>query len=337
MSYWLTDTKRLEILLQILIDNSLNLFEYSIENEKISFIRLFLYQEFSLEKHFLKEKYKNFLNNFNLIDRLTPIQRLLKKENLYELIPSLLDHFLIENNGADLSIIDDCLFLCPFSNQCLFGHEKSSWSKQSWYNEHPLNQINQISIKSIYDHPIIRLCIDFKYELFGNILYLIITCGQIFYVMLYTFILLFSPTKSIDQLNYYTLINDTCQQFCFKLINHQNYLHDNYNQFYLKLFRYILVFISILTLCKEAFQLIKEKNKYFKKIFLNFLEIHMYVSRNSSFQFSFDKTKKFRSVQLFMELILMNVHIKLEFVVIFNGKLVQLVYYLFGFHYYLFL
>ncbi|CAF1349182.1 unnamed protein product [Adineta ricciae] len=278
MAFWLSDMKRLEILLEILIHNSFNLFEYSIENEKISFIRLFLSQEFSFEKHFLKEKYKKFLNNFNLIDRLTPLQRLLKKENLYDLIPSLLDHFVIENNGADLSIIDDCLFLCPFSNQCLFGHEKSSWSKQSWYNEHPLNQINQILIKSIYDHPIIRLCIDLKYSLFGNILYLIITFGQIFYVMLYTFILLFSPTRSIDQFNYYTLINDTCQQFCFKLINHPNYFQENYNQFYLRLFRYILVFISILTLFKEAFQLIKEKNKYFKKIFLNFLEIHMYIS-----------------------------------------------------------
>jgi hypothetical protein len=60
VSYWLSDWYRFEIILNINIINSLNALEYSIEYEKIDFIRLFISQRVPSEKIFLVKKYKNF-------------------------------------------------------------------------------------------------------------------------------------------------------------------------------------------------------------------------------------------------------------------------------------
>ncbi|CAF0896794.1 unnamed protein product [Adineta steineri] len=281
MTYWLLDNQRFEMLLSINVDekNNYNLFEYSIENEKIDFIYLFLKQEFSLENLHLKVAYKNFLNNFNKIDQLTPIQRLLNRNNMIYLIPYLLDQFLYDNYSIDLSIIDDCLNNCPKSHRCLFGHtNNNNWSKQNWLKQHPLRKIAKISHKSLDDHLIIRLCVDLKYQLFGNILYLFVIIGQFLYVILYTIVIIFSSTISIENFNYYSYLDNTCNELCFKLINNKTNHKFIYDKSTLRIFRTILLIISFLNLIKEAFQLITQKNKYFQKFFINLLEIHMYIS-----------------------------------------------------------
>lgn len=90
ISYCLSDSNRLKIIL----NNSLNALEYSIQHEKIDFIHLFIFQDLSSQNILLRKKYKNFLNNFNKDDNLTPIQRLLKRNHLVYLVPFLLDQFI---------------------------------------------------------------------------------------------------------------------------------------------------------------------------------------------------------------------------------------------------
>jgi hypothetical protein len=55
ISYCLSDLNRFEILLDIYIINSLNALEYSIEQGKIDFIRLFICQHLSSENIFLRK------------------------------------------------------------------------------------------------------------------------------------------------------------------------------------------------------------------------------------------------------------------------------------------
>ena len=50
--------------------------------------------------------------------------------------------------------------------------------------------------KDVYDHRLVRLCVDLKFNLFGNFLYLLILCCQSTYVALYTGIALGSPTPT---------------------------------------------------------------------------------------------------------------------------------------------
>ncbi len=231
---------------------------------------------FTFRLFFIK-KYKKFLNHFNANDCLTPIQRLLNRDDLVYLVPFLLDQFIIQNDGADLSIIDDSLFNSPTKNKSLFRYKDKSWSKDNWLNQHPLSMIATISNNSIDDHALVRLCVDLKYQLFGNILYFVIVCGQIIHVTLYTSVVLASPTPSIQSKNYYSFINDSCNEICFKLSNQEKNSLASDNSI-LRIFRTFLLILSCLTLFKEGFQIITQKNTYFKKIFINFLEIHMYVS-----------------------------------------------------------
>ena len=276
LSYWLSNWNRFEIILNININNSLNALEYSIEQEKIHFIRLFISQNLPNDKIFLIKKYKIFLNHFNPNDGLTPIQRILKRNHLVHLVPFLLDQFIIQDR-ADLAIIDDSLYNCPAKNRCLYGHREKIWSVDNWLNEHPLSMIARISYNEIDDHSLVRLCVDLKYQLFGNILYFVIACGQITYVTLYTCVILLSPTPSSHSTNYYALINNSCNELCFKLSNHGEKNLESDNSI-VRIFRTFLLILSCLTLLKEAFQIITQKNKYFKKIFINLVEIHMYVS-----------------------------------------------------------
>lgn len=90
-------------------------------------------------------------------------------------------NLFIKNNGTDLSVIDDSLFNSPIKIRSLCGHENKLWSIENWLNQHPLTMIAQVSNKSIDDHALVRHCVDLKYELFGNILYLIILIIQILY------------------------------------------------------------------------------------------------------------------------------------------------------------
>jgi hypothetical protein len=137
--------------------------------------------------------------------------------------------------------------------------------------------IAKISNKSIDDHSLVRLCVDLKYQLFGNVLYFAIAFGQIVYVTLYTSVVLASPTPSIQSTNYYSLINNSCNEICFQLSNYKENSLGSDNSI-LRIFRTFLLILSCLTLFKEGFQLLTQKNKYFKKLFINLLEIHMYVS-----------------------------------------------------------
>jgi hypothetical protein len=210
---------------------------------------------------------------------LTPIQRLLTRNHLVPLVPLLLDQFVIEEDGADLAVIDDSLFNCPATNRCLYGHKQKLWSVENWLNEHPLSMIARISHNSIDDHSLVRLCVDLKYQLFGNILYFAIACGQIIYVTLYTGVVLASPTPSLQSTNYYALVNNSCNEICFKLSNYAENPLDSDNSM-IRIFRTFLLILSSLTLLKEGFQIITQKDKYFKKVFINLLELHMYVSIN---------------------------------------------------------
>ncbi|CAM4783487.1 unnamed protein product [Rotaria magnacalcarata] len=82
-------------------------------------------------------------------------------------VPLLLEQFVGED-GVDLSVVDDCL------RARLAAHRS---------NHAP-----------VYDQDIVKICVDLKFQLFGNFLYLLILFAQISFVCLYTGVALSSPT-----------------------------------------------------------------------------------------------------------------------------------------------
>ena len=125
------------------------------------------------------------------------------------LVPLLLEQFVGED-GVDLSIIDDCLRARPAANRCIFGRSKR-FSTTKWLKQHPLSLIAEANHAPVYDHDIVKMCVDLKFQLFGNFLYLLILCAQVFFVCLYTGTTLGSP---IPPKSYYYWANVTCKQLC---------------------------------------------------------------------------------------------------------------------------
>lgn len=128
------------------------------------------------------------------------------------LVPLLLEQFIGED-AVDLSIVDDCLRACPAANRCIFGHSKR-FSSSDWLKQHPLSLIAEANHAPVYDHDVVKMCVDLKFLLFGNFLYLLILCSQILFVVLYTGIALSSPTPGQS---YYNTLNYTCRQLCLTL------------------------------------------------------------------------------------------------------------------------
>jgi hypothetical protein len=128
------------------------------------------------------------------------------------LVPLLLEQFVGED-GVDLSVVDDCLRARPAANRCIFGRSKR-FSTSNWLKQHPLSLIAEANHAPVYDHDVVKMCVDLKFQLFGNFLYLLILCAQIFFVCLYTGVALSSPTPPRS---YYDSLNLTCKQLCYTL------------------------------------------------------------------------------------------------------------------------
>lgn len=125
------------------------------------------------------------------------------------LVPLLLEQFVGED-GIDLSVIDDCLRARPAPHRCMFGRSKR-FSTSNWLKQHPLSLITEANHAPVYDHDVVKICVDLKFQLFGNFLYLLILFTQILFVCLYTGVALSSPTPAHS---YYDTVNMTCAELC---------------------------------------------------------------------------------------------------------------------------
>jgi len=132
--------------------------------------------------------------------------------------------------------------------------------------------------KAIYDHPLVRMCVDLKFNLFGNFLFLLILCCQSIYVALYTGIALGSPTPAHQGTNYYQMSNYSCVDLCLALANYP--INPARNQSPIRALRFILLIVSSLALLKELYQIMTQRDKYFRRFYINIIELHMYVSFN---------------------------------------------------------
>ena len=162
-----------------------------------------------------------------------------------------------------------------------------------WSQEHPLSKnrsidrrftftplvvalIAKADYKDVYDHRLVRLCVDLKFNLFGNFLYLLILICQATYVALYTGIALSSPTPSNQGSSYYQMVNYSCFDLCIRVANDP--FHPEPEHTRLRAWRLILLILSSCALLKELFQVFTQREKYFRKFYINLIELHMYVS-----------------------------------------------------------
>ena len=173
-----------------------------------------------------------------------------------------------------------------------------------------------------------------KFNLFGNFLYLIILCCQSTYVALYTGIALGSPTPAAQGTNYYQMVNYSCFDLCTQLANDP--IKPAGDNSPLRALRLILLIFSGFALLKELFQVLTQREKYFRRFYINLIELHMYVSiRDNLIETNmFADHYHSRSVQSSIPSMSMNVHVKPVFVVRHNGWLEVLVYSRFGLRYF---
>lgn len=204
------------------------------------------------------------------------------------LVPLLLEQFVGED-GVDLSVVDDCLRARPSPHRCIFGRSKR-FTTTNWLKQHPLSLIAEANHAPVYDHDVVKMCVDLKFQLFGNFLYLLILCAQVFFVCLYTGVALASPTPPRS---YYDSINITCKQLCDKLtLDPLDPLPGNVllrklkgrvvvfqwnTKIFLGFLRALLLLCSGIAVLKEFIQLITQREKYFRGFFVNFLELHTYI------------------------------------------------------------
>jgi hypothetical protein len=213
---------------------------------------------------------------------------MLKVPSLVGYVPNLLDQF-VDDNGLDLSVMDDCLCSQPTASRCIFGHKSFIYHRPSetstspqftanqWTREHPLHLLSECEYGSVYDHPLVIAAVDSKTELFGNLLYLFILLIQSLYVILYTGVTLVTRTPKFYGHNYVDFENSTCVAMCHELTNstdHFDYATDG--TFILYLFRFILFLFSCFALAKEFIQIVTQRGRYFRAFFLNLLEILTY-------------------------------------------------------------
>ncbi|UJR10056.1 hypothetical protein I4U23_014278 [Adineta vaga] len=277
-SYFVSNMKRFAAIIQIKINANgriYNVLEYSIALKKPDFVRIFISVRIPNEERELCSAYKYFLKHYNVpysgsTYNQTPIQRMLTMSEMIPLVPLLLEQFVGED-GIDLSVIDDCLRARPAYNHCIYGHSKR-FIPSNWLKQHPLSLIVEANHAPVYDHDVVKICVDLKFQLFGNFLYLLILCAQIAFVFLYTGVALASPTPPRS---YYDTSNYTCIQLCQNLTND---IHDRLpGNLLLLCLRYLLLLCSCIALLKELFQLINQREKYFRDIFINFLEVFAYI------------------------------------------------------------
>ncbi|CAF1275365.1 unnamed protein product, partial [Didymodactylos carnosus] len=249
VSFFVSDIKRFSAVIQIQIDvngRGYNVLEYAIALKKSDFVRVFISV------------------------RVPPEER---EAEMVPLVPVLLEQFVGED-GIDLSVIDDCLCARPSAHKCIFGRSKR-FSSTNWLKQHPLSLIAEANHAPVYDHDVVKMCVDLKFQLFGNFLYFLILCAQIFFVSLYTGIALTSPTPYKPGFTYYDMANITCKQMCLTMQNDPtDPLQSN---ILLHIARIILLLASCLALFKEFIQLVTQREKYFRGFFVNFLELHTYV------------------------------------------------------------
>ena len=209
----------------------------------------------------------------------------MKVPALIPFVPNLLNQF-VDDDGMDLSVIDDCLCSKLRSSRCIFGQKsrvervdrEKSFSTTNWMKEHPLNLISQCEFAPIYDHPLVTTIVDSKADLFGNLLYLFSLLIQAMYVVLYTGVALVTRTPKFYGQNYVEFENDSCFDMCQELTNGtaQFDYSAHHGTFFLYIFRFLLLVCSCLALFKEFLQVIAQRGRYFKAIFLNLLEILAY-------------------------------------------------------------
>lgn len=85
-----------------------------------------------------------------------------------------------------------------------------------------------------------------------------------------------SPTPANQGSNYYEMINYTCFDLCITLAN--NPIQPASNNTLIRALRFILLILSSLALFKELFEIITERDKYFRRFHIHLIELHMYVS-----------------------------------------------------------
>ncbi|CAF3350731.1 unnamed protein product, partial [Rotaria sp. Silwood2] len=199
--------------------------EYAILLKKKDIVRLFVSVHIPIEQYDFRYEYKQFLKHYNEPFAQensshfyqTPIQRMLTTPECVPLVPLILEQF-VSDQGIDLSIVDDCLYARPTKTTCIFGRTKH-FSTSNWLQQHPLTLIAKADFKDVYDHRLVRLCVDLKFNLFGNFLYFIILCCQSTFVALYTGTVLGSPTPADQGTNYYQMANYSCFDLCVTLAN----------------------------------------------------------------------------------------------------------------------
>ncbi|CAF3261536.1 unnamed protein product, partial [Rotaria sp. Silwood2] len=256
--------------------------EYAIILKKKDIVRLFISVRIPVEQYNFRFQYKEFLKHYNepyvqsnsLPFYQTPIQRMLTTPECVSLVPLILEQF-VSDHGVDLSIVDDCLYARPTKTKCIFGRTKH-FSTDNWLQQHPLTLIAKADCKDVYDHRLVRLCVDLKFNLFGNFLYFIILCCQSTYVALYTGIALGSPTPADQGTNYYKMVNYSCFDLCITLANDPKNPAKDHPA--LRALRLILLILSGFALLKELFQILTQREKYFRRFYINLIELHMYVS-----------------------------------------------------------
>ncbi|CAF2543629.1 unnamed protein product [Rotaria sp. Silwood2] len=159
----------------------------------------------------------------------------------------------------------------PAGNRCIFGRTKRFLSSE-WLKQHPLSLIAEANHAPVYDHDVVKICVDLKFQLFGNFLYFLILCSQILFVFLYTGVALASP---IPVQSYYDTSNYTCKELCQSLTLDQ--VEPLPANFLLRILRLLLLMCSCIVLLKEFFQLISQREKYFRDLFIKFLELQTYI------------------------------------------------------------
>lgn len=146
----------------------------------------------------------------------------------------------------------------------------------NYLNRTFLALIAKADSKDVYDHHLVRLCVDMKFHLFGNFLYLLILIFQSIYVALYTTICLTSPTPAAQGTSYYETVNMSCFELCIVLSNDLDIPADD--ESLLRFFRWVLLIFSVFALFKEFLQIVTQRQKYFRRFYINLIELHMYVS-----------------------------------------------------------
>lgn len=214
---------------------------------------------------------------------------MLRVAALIPLVPHLLNQF-VDDEGLDLSVVDDCLCSQPIGSRCVFGQPSSirssagvnqkeeSFRSNQWIKEHPLHLIVECEYAPIYDHPLVIAAVDSKAELFGNLLYLFILIIQALYVALYTGVALTTRTPKFYHQSYVDFENVSCREMCHELTNNTNHFdYTHHGTFVLFIFRFLLFICSCLALSKEFFQLLSQRTRYFRTFFINLLEILTYT------------------------------------------------------------